>query len=78
MVQPFSYEIEMRIPSYNTGWFPAPFDQRVNFSIFFQDYLPGHPDFRAHINIAFGTGIPASPPEGNSGMYGSGYPLTGA
>lgn len=53
---------EMRIPSYNTGWFPSPFDQRVNFSIFFQDYLPGHPDFRAHINIAFGTGIPASPP----------------
>ena len=53
---------EMRIPSYNTGWFPAPFDQRVNFSIFFQDYLPGHPDFRAHINIAFGTGIPSSPP----------------
>lgn len=53
---------EMRIPLYSTGWFPAPFDQRVNFSIFFQDYLPGHPDFRAHINIAFGTGIPASPP----------------
>ena len=53
---------EMRIPSYNTGWFPAPFDQRVNFSIFFQDYLPGHPDFRAHVNIAFGTGIPSSPP----------------
>jgi outer membrane receptor protein involved in Fe transport len=53
---------EMRIPLYNTGWFPSPFDQRVNLSIFFQDYLPGHPDFRAHINIAFGTGIPASPP----------------
>jgi len=54
---------EQRIPSYNSGWYPAPFDQRVNFSIFFQDYLPGHPDFRAHINIAFGTGIPTSPPE---------------
>jgi len=54
---------EMKIPSYNTGWFPSPFDQRLNFSIFFQDYLPGHPDFRAHINIAFGTGIPTSPPE---------------
>ncbi len=54
---------EMKIPSYNSGWYPAPFDQRVNFSIFFQDYLPGHPDFRAHINIAFGTGIPTSPPE---------------
>jgi hypothetical protein len=54
---------EMKIPSQNSGWYPAPFDQRVNFSIFFQDYLPGHPDFRAHINIAFGTGIPTSPPE---------------
>lgn len=53
---------EMRIPSASTGWYPAPFDQRVNFSIFFQDYLPGHPDFRAHINIAIGTGIPTSPP----------------
>jgi hypothetical protein len=53
---------EMNIPSSNSGWYPSPFDQRVNFSIFFQDYLPGHPDFRAHINITFGTGIPASPP----------------
>jgi hypothetical protein len=53
---------ELRIPSLPTGWYPAPFDQRVNFSIFFQDYLPGHPDFRAHINITFGTGIPTSPP----------------
>jgi len=48
---------EMNIPSYGSGWYPAPFDQRVNFSIFFQDYLPGHPDFRAHINIAFGHNI---------------------
>lgn len=53
---------EIRIPELSTGWYPAPFDQRVHFSIFFQDYLPGHPDFRAHINIAFGTGIPTSPP----------------
>ena len=53
---------EMNIPSSGSGWYPAPFDQRVNFSIFFQDYLPGHPDFRAHINISFGTGIPSSPP----------------
>lgn len=53
---------EIRIPELSSGWYPAPFDQRVHFSIFFQDYLPGHPDFRAHINIAFGTGIPTSPP----------------
>jgi len=54
---------EMKIPSLNSGWYPSPFDQRVNFSVFFQDYLPGHPDFRAHINIAFETGVPTSPPE---------------
>jgi len=53
---------EIRIPDLSTGWYPAPFDQRLHFSIFFQDYLPGHPDFRAHINIAFGTGLPTSPP----------------
>ncbi len=53
---------ELRIPELSTGLYPAPFDQRVHFSIFFQDYLPGHPDFRAHINIALGTGIPTSPP----------------
>jgi hypothetical protein len=53
---------EMKIPSDDSEWFPAPFDQRINFSVFFQDYLPGHPDFRAHINIEIGTGIPASPP----------------
>jgi hypothetical protein len=53
---------EMQIPSLSTARFPSPFDQRVHFSIFFQDYLPSHPDFRAHINLAFGTGIPTSPP----------------
>jgi hypothetical protein len=53
---------EMRILSSGTGWFPSPFDQRMNINIFFQDYLPGHPDFRAHVNIVFGTGVPASPP----------------
>jgi hypothetical protein len=53
----------MQIPSLNTGWFPSPFDQRVNANIFFQDYVPGHPDFRAYINIVFGTEVPTSPPE---------------
>jgi len=53
---------EMNIPSTSTRWFPSPLDQRVNLDIFFQDYLPGHPDLRAHVNIVFGTGVPASPP----------------
>lgn len=53
----------MEIPSLKTSWYPSPFDQRVNANIFFQDYLPGHPDFRAHVNLVFGTGVPVSPPE---------------
>lgn len=53
---------EMNIPSSSARWFPSPLDQRVNLDIFFQDYLPGHPDLRAHVNIVFGTGVPASPP----------------
>ncbi len=53
---------EMNIPSSSRRWFPSPLDQRVNLDIFFQDYLPGHPDLRAHVNIVFGTGVPASPP----------------
>lgn len=69
---------EIQIPELSTGWYPAPFDQRMHFSIFFQDYLPGHPDFRAHINIAFGTGIPTSLLVMNSGIYGSGCHPTGA
>jgi hypothetical protein len=31
-------------------------------NIFFQDYLPGYPTYRAHINIAFATGIPIISP----------------
>lgn len=53
----------MEIPSLKTRWFPSPFDQRVNANIFFQDYLPGHPEFRAHVNLVYGSGVPVSPPE---------------
>jgi hypothetical protein len=56
----------MEIPSLSTGWFPSPFDQRLNANIFFQDYVPGHPDFRVNVNIVYGTGVPTSPPESNT------------
>jgi len=57
---------DMEIQSLNTGWFSSPFDQRVNANVFFQDYIPGHPGFRTHVNIVFGTGVPASPPNTDS------------
>jgi hypothetical protein len=49
---------KLKIPSTGTGMFPSPSDQTVNMNIFFQDYLPGYPTWRAHVNLAFVTGIP--------------------
>jgi hypothetical protein len=44
------------------GFIPRPTDQRVNFSIFFQDYLPKWPSYRVHITTLFGSGLPFGPP----------------
>ena len=45
------------------GYIPRPSDQRVNFSIFFQDYLPNNPTFKVNLNLLFGTGLPFGPPQ---------------
>jgi hypothetical protein len=44
------------------GYIPRPTDQRVNFSIFFQDYLPKLPQCKMHLNLLFGSGMPFGPP----------------
>lgn len=44
------------------GYIPRPTDQRVTFSLFFQDYLPKNPTYKMHLNLVFGTGLPYSPP----------------
>ncbi len=44
------------------GFIPRPSDQRVQFAIFFQDYIPGYPTFRVNLKILFGTGLPFGPP----------------
>ena len=46
------------------GFIPRPTDQRVNFSMFFQDYIPGKPKYKMHLNLIFGTGLPFGPPNG--------------
>jgi hypothetical protein len=53
---------KLEIPSTDIGRFPSPSDQTFNMNIFFQDYLPSYPTWRAHINIAFVTGIPIISP----------------
>ena len=44
---------------------PRPTDQRYNFTMFFQDYLPGNPNYKTHIRMIFGGGLPFGPPNGD-------------
>ena len=44
------------------GYYPRPTDQRVNFGMFFQDYLPGNPTYRVNVYFLFGSRLPFSPP----------------
>jgi hypothetical protein len=43
------------------GYIPRPTDQRVTFSLFFQDYLPKLPSFKMHLNLVYGSGLPFGP-----------------
>jgi len=49
------------------GSMPMPMDQRVTFSMFFQDYLPKFPNFKVYLNLVFGSAIPFGPP---NNLYG--------
>jgi hypothetical protein len=44
------------------GYIPRPTDQRVRFSLFFQDYIPKNPTYKVHLNLVFGSGLPFGPP----------------
>jgi hypothetical protein len=43
------------------GYIPRPTDQRVNFSLYFQDYIPRLPSFKMHIALYYGMGLPFGP-----------------
>jgi len=53
---------KLKIPGIIENMFPSPSEQTLNCNIFFQDYLPGNPSYRAHINISFVTGLPVISP----------------
>ena len=40
-----------------------PSDQRINFAIFFQDYIPFIPSFKVNLKLILGTGLPFGPSE---------------
>lgn len=45
------------------GFIPRPTDQRVNFALYFQDYVPKLPQLKMHLNLVFGSGMPFGPPD---------------
>ncbi len=47
----------------NYGYIPRPTDQRFNFSLFFQDYLPGNPTWKMHMSAFYGSRLPTGPPK---------------
>ena len=53
---------------------PRPSDQRINFAIFFQDYIPQIPSFKVSLKLIFGTGLPFGP--SNSERYKHKYRMT--
>ncbi len=44
------------------GNIARPTDQRLTFSLFFQDYLPKFPTFKMNLTLVYGTGLPFGPP----------------
>ena len=67
-----------RLPFYNhsdeqvadtvaLGWHYRPSNQLVNFSLFFQDYIPNAPTWRVNMTLTFGMGLPIN--DNNSDFY---------
>ncbi|WP_462280753.1 TonB-dependent receptor [Salinivirga cyanobacteriivorans] len=65
-----SYVIEDEDGNQSTispGYIPRPTDQAVTVNLFFQDYFPGNPTWKMHLNLVYGSGLPFGPP--NSPRY---------
>jgi len=45
------------------GYIPRPTDQTINFSLFFQDYLPNNPTLKFNLTLHYATGLSFGPPE---------------
>lgn len=51
------------VTTHYPGYIPRPSDQRFNFSMTFQDYLPQIPTFKVHLNFLYASGLPFGPPD---------------
>ena len=48
---------------FKPGYLRRPTDQRLNFSIFFQDRLMEDPSYKVHVNVLYGSPLLAGPPQ---------------
>lgn len=44
------------------GYIPAPTDQRLRLSVFYQDYMPRFPSMRVNLTLVYGMGLPTGAP----------------
>lgn len=44
------------------GYIPRPTDQRVRFSIFYQDYMPKFPSMKINLTLVYSSGLPTGSP----------------
>jgi hypothetical protein len=56
------------------GYVPRPTDQRLTFSMYFQDELPINPTYKVHINYNYGSGMRFGPPEDFARRTAFGFP----
>ena len=47
------------------GYLKRPTDQRINFSVFFQDRLLNSPTYKVHLTMLYGSRLPIGSPESN-------------
>ena len=60
--QPGKYYYDSNGNKIEPGYYPRPTDQLVNFAIYFQDYLPMDPTYRANLTLFFGSPLPYNNP----------------
>jgi len=46
----------------NQGYISRPSDQRLKFSLLFQDYVPSMPQLKMYMNLVYNTGVPGGSP----------------
>ena len=54
------------------NYVPRPTDRLFNLNMFFQDYLPRNENFKVHLNLSFGSGLPYGL-KGNNRIYRNTY-----